>query len=202
MVVFVSSAIWVMLAPQSLAQEIAATITVGESMAIPVVWLLGPGRHGGGWPTLGFRGVRIRHFLLASGVLAVMFLFNYLFSLILMQFGTSIQPGIETIVTGTDFPLWLMAAGVLIGPLSEEILFRGFVFGGLETRYGWKKAALVSSLIFSALHIQPTALLPLFVIGFLLCYLYYATNSLWPGVAVHAAMNALALLGAFLLSTM
>jgi hypothetical protein len=197
-----SSAIWVILAPQSLALEVAALISIGELIAIPVVWVFGPMRHGAGWRTLGFRGAQARHFLWGCGVLAVMFLVNYLFSLILMQFGTSIQPGIETVITGTDFPLWLIAAGVLIGPLSEEILFRGFVFGGLETKYGWGKAALVSSLAFAVLHFQPTALLPLFVIGFLLCYLYYATNSLWPSLVVHAAMNALALLGAFLLSTM
>jgi membrane protease YdiL (CAAX protease family) len=198
--IFGSSILWVIFAPESLASDIAAIITVGETIAIPVAWFFGPRRYGGGWRMLGFRKAGGHQFLLGCGLLAIMFIFNYVYSLILLLFDTSIQPELQMIVTDTDFPLWLVGATVLIGPFSEEILFRGFMFGGFESRYGWKKAALFSSLIFAFLHLQPTAFLPLTVIGFLLCYLYYSTNSLWPGLVIHALMNAGALLGAFLLN--
>jgi membrane protease YdiL (CAAX protease family) len=197
---FVAPFIWLLIAPDDLATEVAAFITLGEAIAVPVVWYFGPGRHRSGWKTLGFRRARLEQFLLGCTFLLAMFMFNYVFSLFLLLFDTSIQPGLNAMIADARFPLWLIGASVLVAPISEEILFRGFVFGGLEARYGWKKAAFFSSLIFAGLHFQPTAFLPLLFIGLLLCLLYYWTDSLWPGVIVHASMNLLAVLGALLLS--
>lgn len=197
---FLGPFVWVFIAPRDLATEIAAFITLGEAIAVPVVWFIGPKKHGASWTALGFRPARLQQFLFGCSLLIAMFVFNYLFSLFLLLFDTSIQPGLNAMVADARFPLWLIAASVLVAPISEEILFRGFVFGGFEAKYGWKKAAFFSALIFALLHFQPTAFLPLLVIGFLLCFLYYRTNSLWPAVLVHASMNLFAVLGALLLT--
>ena len=77
---------------------------------------------------------------------------------------------------------------------TEELFFRGFVFAGLIPRWGIKGAAVGSALIFSAFHLYPGVLLPIFVTGLLLAGLYRLTGSLWPPILAHAGQNALALL--------
>ena len=68
--------------------------------------------------------------------------------------------------------------------------------GALRRSLGWLWAAVVTGGIFGAIHVAGTAvvfLLPLAVLGFLLCWLYRKTGSLLPGMAVHAFNNAWAL---------
>ena len=96
---------------------------------------------------------------------------------------------------------------VVFGPAVEELLWRGAVFGGLyrlggvlrrraagkETSPGkvsFVLAAVVSSLIFAALHFEPTIIPSLFVLAFLLCALYARTGSLLPPLVAHATFNS------------
>src|SRR3954452_19851471 len=84
----------------------------------------------------------------------------------------------------------------LIAPIAEELFFRGFMFGALRRPIGWVGAAVVTGVVFGLIHAGGTDavfLVPLAVLGFLLCWLYRQTGSLLPGMAVHAFNNALAL---------
>src|SRR3954467_12243109 len=84
----------------------------------------------------------------------------------------------------------------LIAPIAEELFFRGFMFGALRRPIGWVGAAVVTGVVFGLIHAGGTDavfLVPLAVLGFLLCWLYRRTGSLLPGMAVHAFNNALAL---------
>lgn len=76
---------------------------------------------------------------------------------------------------------------------TEELFFRGFVFAGLIPRWGIKRAAVFSALIFSLFHLYPGVLLPIFFTGLLLAGLYRLTGSLWPPILAHAGQNAVAL---------
>ena len=82
-------------------------------------------------------------------------------------------------------------------PIAEEVFFRGFILQGLAGRWGFAPALVVSAAIFSALHLAPALLLPVFFTGLLLGYLYRRTGSLWPCIAVHAAQNLVAVIGAW-----
>jgi membrane protease YdiL (CAAX protease family) len=86
---------------------------------------------------------------------------------------------------------------VLIGPFAEELFFRGVLTGALVGRLG-AFTPIVSGAIFGAAHLEPRAFPALFVLGALLGWLYMRTRSIWPGVAVHAANNLLALIAALL----
>jgi membrane protease YdiL (CAAX protease family) len=86
---------------------------------------------------------------------------------------------------------------VLIGPFAEELFFRGVLTGVFARRFG-AATPLVSGAIFGAAHLEPRAFPALFVLGALLGWLYMRTRSIWPGVAVHAANNLLALIAALL----
>ena len=92
-----------------------------------------------------------------------------------------------------------IAAGVLIiiaAPFSEEIFFRGFIFGGLRSRLSFPVAALIAGLIFGLFHFtgpDSIAVVPqLALFGFALAWLYEETGSIYPPMAVHAVNNALA----------
>ena len=79
----------------------------------------------------------------------------------------------------------------VLGPIIEEIFFRGFAYKAFRVRWGVRGALMGSALIFSALHMNLIAFLPIFVLGILLAYLYEKTGSLVPSMAVHVTHNLL-----------
>ncbi|MET0344055.1 MAG: CPBP family intramembrane glutamic endopeptidase [Polyangiales bacterium] len=79
-------------------------------------------------------------------------------------------------------------------PLMEELLFRGFFLFGLARRYGNGFALIVSSCFFGIVHMAAVPAVYATVAGLVLGVLALATRSVWPGVAVHAAINALPVL--------
>jgi membrane protease YdiL (CAAX protease family) len=92
-----------------------------------------------------------------------------------------------------------IAAGLLIvvaAPVSEEIFFRGFIFGGLRGRLSFPLAGLISAGIFGLFHFTGAGslgVLPqLAVLGFALCWVYEETGSIYPTIAMHALNNAIA----------
>jgi membrane protease YdiL (CAAX protease family) len=86
---------------------------------------------------------------------------------------------------------------VIAAPISEEVCFRGMLFGGLRERMPRIAAALLSGAIFGALHALTgiSAVPPLIAFGFILALLYEATGSIVPGILLHMLNNAVALLG-------
>ncbi len=86
---------------------------------------------------------------------------------------------------------------VIAAPISEEVCFRGFLFGGLREKLPRLAAALLSALIFGGLHALTgvSAVPPLIVFGFILALLYEKTGSIVPGIVLHMLNNSVALLG-------
>jgi hypothetical protein len=95
--------------------------------------------------------------------------------------------------------LALIAVAILVcvvAPIAEEIFFRAFCFTALRRTLGMLPAALLTGIIFGAIHLGGTDIVfivPLMVFGFLLCLLYVWTGSLLPCIVLHALNNALAL---------
>lgn len=90
------------------------------------------------------------------------------------------------------FQIFLIA---IAAPVSEEIFFRGMLFGGLRRRMPRLPAALVSGVVFGGLHAFTgiSAVPPLIVFGFVLALLYEKTGSIVPGILLHALNNSVAL---------
>jgi membrane protease YdiL (CAAX protease family) len=80
----------------------------------------------------------------------------------------------------------------ILGPIAEEIFFRGFVLPGLVKRFGVVRALLLSSLIFGLFHIDPGAIVPTFALGLVLGWVYLKTGSIWPAMFAHGLHNTVA----------
>ncbi|AHY45669.1 CAAX protease self-immunity [Rubrobacter radiotolerans] len=114
----------------------------------------------------------------------------------------------------------IVAVVVFLGPAAEEIAFRGGIFrllkhlgewlsgtlgggkvkvepgnGGREkapSRLPVVLAAVLSSVFFALLHLEPVILPTLLVFALVLCYILERTKSLLPCIVAHATFNSFA----------
>jgi membrane protease YdiL (CAAX protease family) len=108
-----------------------------------------------------------------------------------------LEPHQEDIAEGFGaLPVQILLIAIA-APISEEVCFRGMLFGGLRQRLPRVAAALVAGLIFGGLHALTgiSAVPPLVFFGFVLCLLYEKTGSVVPGIILHMLNNSVALLG-------
>ncbi|MDW2876149.1 MULTISPECIES: CPBP family intramembrane glutamic endopeptidase [Bacillaceae] len=81
-------------------------------------------------------------------------------------------------------------SAAVISPIYEEIFYRGFLYRWLRTRMGLKGALLLSSLIFTIIHIPTYNVMPVnFFSGILFALAYERTGSIWPPVLIHGLTN-------------
>lgn len=77
----------------------------------------------------------------------------------------------------------------VLGPVMEEIFFRGFLYTAIKREMDTKGAILISGLLFSCLHAHLAGFLPILILGIFLAYLYEKTGSLVPSITVHVSHN-------------
>ncbi len=97
--------------------------------------------------------------------------------------------------------LWpIFISLVILPPITEEIVVRGFLYSGLRTKLPIVMSALIASVLFAAAHLGEggksgllwIAGVDTFILSMVLCYLKDKTGSLWPGIGVHMIKNGLA----------
>ena len=93
---------------------------------------------------------------------------------------------------GTRAVANFMVIGVA-APFTEEIFFRAFMLAALVNALGTLRGAVAGSAVFAVSHGNIAILVPTFVSGLLLSWLYITTRSVGPPFIAHAAQNLLAL---------
>jgi len=109
---------------------------------------------------------------------------------------------VRTYATAGFLPLFVLAL-VVLGPLFEEVLFRGYMFAGLQhSRLGNPGAILVTAVLWAAIHLQYDiyGITTIFAMGILLGIARMKTGSLYLTFALHAAINLLAITQVVVLS--
>lgn len=115
---------------------------------------------------------------------------------------TFLQNLIDVPMELTDEEFDQLAGGIagtidtaFMGPIVEEIIFRGLILGVLLKliRRPWI-AILISALVFGAIHMTTSQLIFGGLYGLLLGWLFWRTGSIWPGVVIHVANNSTAML--------
>jgi membrane protease YdiL (CAAX protease family) len=106
--------------------------------------------------------------------------------------------GFDMIATNIE-KLLAFASLVILPPLMEETVFRGFLFTGLRSKLPFVGATLITSLLFAAPHLLASSHGPLWIAGIdtfllslVLCYLREKTGALWAPMLVHGAKNSIA----------
>lgn len=143
---------------------------------------------------------------LAGGIVALSFLAGALMQIPLAELGNLVQEvwpvsfeelaRRHRLVNPTSW--WggssVLFALVLVAPLTEELLFRGWLLQDLKDQYGRRKALLWSSLLFGLVHLELSAILYATLGGLVLGAVALRTKSTLASIAMHAGVNALPLL--------
>ncbi len=90
--------------------------------------------------------------------------------------------------------LAVAAIAVLIAPVTEELIFRGCLYGMCRQFAGRIPALVFSAVVFAVIHGHPASLPGLFLLSVALTLLYERTGSLWAPIALHALFNGITVL--------
>lgn len=88
---------------------------------------------------------------------------------------------------------------VVLAPVVEELIFRGYLYTRLQEYVGFAASTLLTSATFAGLHLQPNVIINVFILSLFICWLREKFDSIWPGVIVHALKNGIAYVVIFLL---
>lgn len=114
--------------------------------------------------------------------------------------------GFKAVHGGLPLTLTLISL-VVIPPLAEEIMVRGFLYSTLKKALPTVYAVLLTSALFAAAHLQEggnagllwIGALDTFILSLVLIYLREKTGSLWASITLHAIKNGVAYVSLFIL---
>lgn len=181
-------------------------VLVSEVLTLAILWLFWRRYVGKGvrralglarrvhWKDLGFA---------VAGVIAYYFL--YVAALAVVMSATHINTnqsqdvGFNNVDGAINLAMTFVSL-VLLPPIVEEIMFRGFLFSGLSRTFGVRLGIIFTSLLFAAPHLLEsdgggllwTAGIDTFVLSLVLCYLRVRTGALYAGIGVHMLKNTVA----------
>lgn len=169
-------------------------INAGAALAL-VAWYLR--RYHVGWASVGWRKTSFWRTVLYFAITFVIFLVVSGLVLALVSWldpsfnADQAQTNEYTTSIASHRSITLIAL-VLIPPIIEETVFRGFIFPAIAKKWGIVAGAVISSALFGLAHWQANISLYTFVLGLVLCFLYVKLKSIFPGMALHMLNNFLA----------
>lgn len=125
--------------------------------------------------------------VLAAILLSVIFVVN------LLKYTPPAEP-IYELIFKEQRPQFLILTSIMatfIGPVAEEVFFRGFLYPALKKSFNISIAIFITSVIFSLLHTNIVGFLPIVALGAFLAYLREKTGSLMPSICVHIMHNSI-----------
>jgi len=90
-----------------------------------------------------------------------------------------------------ELMLTMVFIAVIIAPLTEEIIFRGYIYGTLKKHIDPFISILVTSIIFALIHDSLWGIILLIIVGIVLNIAYEATGSLWTPIILHMLFNGM-----------
>ena len=101
------------------------------------------------------------------------------------------ETGYSQIATRPEYFLAFISL-VIIAPIAEEVLFRGYLLAKLKKYAPVWLAVLLTSLLFGIVHFQWNVGIDVFVLSLVLCFLRLVSGSLWPSIMLHMLKNGIA----------
>lgn len=122
--------------------------------------------------------------VLISALLSFMSFFDHFF------FQLTIEDLGESSMFLSSTNLWFLFTSCIFKPFIEELFFRGFLYNFYKKK-GIRKALIISSILFSVLHLDLYRIIILFIVGVFLALLYEITQCFWIPVLIHGSGNAI-----------
>ncbi len=161
--------------------------------------------------TLGLKRPKWRHVLSGAAVwplyFAAYFVLVTVVSILVPSLNISQKQQIGFSATSGFGPLLLTYVSLaVIPPLVEETVMRGFLYTSLRNKLSLVLAALITSVLFAAGHLQFGSGAPLlwiaaidtFILSLFLVYLREKTGNLWASITLHALKNTIAFMSIFI----
>ena len=142
--------------------------------------------------TYGFRGAKPTGFLGAFFVILGMYPLNIVLSYILIllfpQSADNVVTTFSAIMDGNVVSVFLVIA--LAPAICEEMLFRGLIYNSMKARYRVPVAIGIVAVLFGIYHMSLVKFIPTGLLGLVLCYVAYKTDSIFPSMMMHFLNNA------------
>lgn len=157
-------------------------------------------KYGSTFKDLGFKTISIKRtlFLMMQGY-GLWLVISYIMVVLMFHTGR-VFPGYD--IQAPTLPLFgegrfaiiaAFLAAVIVAPLVEEAFFRGFVLQTSIQRLGTTYGSLFAAALFAIIHFQFSNIIPLFILGLIINWIFLRDKSLWPAIFFHAFNNGLAL---------
>lgn len=88
--------------------------------------------------------------------------------------------------------LLVLISLVLLAPIAEEVIFRGYLYGKLRKFMPMWVAMLLTSMLFGLIHGQWNVAIDVFALSMVLCSLREITGNIWAGILLHMIKNGIA----------
>lgn len=108
------------------------------------------------------------------------------------------QVGFQYYLSGGDRVLAFIAL-VVVAPIAEEIIFRGWLYGKLRSKTVMPVAIFIVSLLFGIVHGQWNVGINVFMMSIVLCGLREITGTVYAGILAHMIKNAVAFVLLFIM---
>lgn len=147
--------------------------------------------------TLGFRRFPVKPALLlvlAASILTAVLstIIPALLAYFIPNYDPTSDPG--HLIDETKWSMWwlMLLSTVIVAPIMEEVLFRGFLFPVFARRFGIIIGSVIVSMMFGLMHLSLAATPLTFIAGLILCYMYVRFRSIVPGISLHVINNLIA----------
>lgn len=174
-------------------------------LVILAVYWFAVRRPGSSWQQVGFRPFASGWLPFLPVLVIVQLLGMALINtqlVVLFTGGPFENPQIEAVTGGTrlttrDLVALLLLIAV-IAPIAEELFFRGMLYPVLRQRGSASWAIGINALLFAVVHFIPLLLPALFFLGLILAWVRERTQSIVPGILLHAMQNGLVVLAIYI----
>lgn len=103
---------------------------------------------------------------------------------------------VQAVSLNQGSPVLMLVLVVVLGPIAEEVLFRGVIYGKLREGFTVTQAAVISGAIFGIYHKNIVQGIYAALFGMILAYIFEKTQTIWGAIGTHTMFN----LSSYLLS--
>lgn len=133
--------------------------------------------------------------LLAFGMQYLCMYFTNIVAMIFPHWLETYETLMEGMGLTEEVTIPLVLYSVIIGPICEEITFRGLTMGYAKRFSRFWVANIIQAILFAGMHMNPLQSSYTFLVGLVFGYFVHRAGNLWMGIILHITFNAMGVLG-------